>query len=322
MAKRDYYDVLGLPQTASAEDIRRAHRRLARQLHPDVNKASDAPKRFADVQEAYEVLSDERKRSIYDRAGHAGLEADAAGASQAPRQSTRRGPTYSWTNIGGGPPGASPHLDDLFDTFFGSARDDDEPARAPRKSGRAQRQRATPARHHEIAIDFMTAALGGTQPLRLDADRLAKTIDVSIPPGIDDGAQLRVRGVIEPDKADLLLTIRVRHHPVFRRGNLGAPPAGLDVSVELPITIAEATLGATVLCPTLSGKVELAVPPGSPSGRMLRLRGMGVRPPSGSPGDHYAVLRIVPPDPARLTEADRLALREIAARTPNPRDSG
>lgn len=319
MAKRDFYDVLSVPRSASAEDIRRAHRRLARQLHPDVNKSPDAARQFAAVQEAYEVLSDDHKRAVYDRAGHAGLEADAAGAQ--PKPGPRRGPTYTWSNIGGARHADVPDLDELFDTFF--AQDPDEPHEPharPKKGRRSARARAHPF-HAEIRVDFMTAALGGEQTIRLTHEGRSKTVAVTIPAGADDGSQLRVRGVFDAD-SDVLLTLRVDTHPVFRRGPHGSPPRGADVSVDVPITIAEATLGATILAPTLTGKVELVVPPGSPSGRMLRLRGLGVRPASGPPGDYYAVLRIVPPDPARLSEADRLNLREIASRSPNPRDAG
>lgn len=316
MSKRDYYDVLGVPRTASAEDIRRAHRRLVRQLHPDVNKAPDAAGTFALVQEAYEVLSEPDKRQRYDQFGHAGVHATGVGGAHKPG-------TYTWSNVGGHPahPGADFdefEVESLFESFFGGRGAPRPGAHAGRRGGRARQ-----VVERDLAVDFLTAARGGTQELRLTTPTgKPRTIEVRIPKAAPDGLQLRIAKAISESghDVDLVLTLRVQGHAVLRRSPSGGPAAGLDLYVDLPLTIAEATLGAEVPVPTLSGRVELRVPPGSGSGRMLRLRGKGLEDDSGARGDLYAVLKIVTPDAAALSDADKQALRDIASRAPNPRD--
>lgn len=312
MATTDYYEVLGVPRTASAEDIRRAHRRLARQYHPDVNKSPDAGQRFAKIQEAYEVLSDPEKRRRYDQYGHAGLNASAEAAPG--------GPSYSWSNVGG-PHHAADYdefdVESLFDTFFGARR-------GRQASGSAQARRPRHSIERDIVVDFLTAARGGSQDIRISTPGgRARSIEVRIPRAVNDGAQLRVaRAISEPGAdADLLLNVRIEPHPVFRRSATpGGPARGLDLYVDLPLTIAEATLGADVTVPTLSERVEIRVPPATASGRMLRVRGRGLEDESGTKGDLYAVVKIVPPSPADLTEAEKRMLRDIGARGPSPRD--
>src|SRR5262249_17289420 len=158
---------------------------------------------------------------------------------------------------------------------------------------------------HEITVPFMTAAKGGSEQLRVSVDGKTRTLDVTIPRGIGDGARLRVRG--GADGADVILRIKVGEHALFRRsGARGGKAEGLDLDLDVALSIAEATLGATVGAPTLDGRVELTVPPGSASGRKLRLRSRGLEDPKGAQGDWYAVVRIVAPDGQRL-EADEAA---------------
>ncbi|MBM4107947.1 MAG: J domain-containing protein [Phycisphaerae bacterium] len=316
MARRDYYEVLGVPRTASAEDIRRAHRRLVRQLHPDVNKAPDAAAQFALVQEAYEVLSEPDKRQRYDQFGHAGAHAADVGGAPGPG-------TYTWSSVGGAPGAHGADFDEfevesLFESFFGGRRGPAGGHARPRKHARS-----TQTVERDLGVDFMTAARGGTQELRLTTPTgKPRTIEVRIPRAAADGTQLRIAKAVSEGGHDvnLVLTVRVQPHPVLRRSPTGGPAAGLDLYVDLPLTIAEATLGAEVPVPTLSGRVELRVPPGSASGRMLRLRNKGLEDDSGAKGDLYAVLKIVPPDGSALSDAEQRTLRDIAARGPNPRD--
>ncbi len=321
-AKRDYYQILGVERTATEDEIRAAYRKLARKLHPDVNKAPDAQARFTEIQEAYDVLSDKEKRRAYDRFGHAG----PAGAAGRPGGGAGRGGVhYQWQSGGGsGPAGFDFDADDLgsmFDTFFGGA------ARGARGAGRAQHgRRARPVAGqdvtHTMRLDFESAARGGKRRISLLRGGDERSIEVTIPPAVRDGAKLRIRGEGHPSPTpggapgDLILTIRVEPHPVLVRGRPGDPPDSLDLSLELPLTIAEATLGCRVQVPTLDGPVDLNVPPGAASGKYLRLRERGLENAAGRRGDLYARVRVVPPDGSGLAPGEAETLRRIAERTP------
>lgn len=313
MAKRDYYQVLGVARSATADEIRKAHRKLAREFHPDVNKSPDAAKRFSEIQEAYDVLSDEKKRKQYDAFGHA--EPAPAGAN-----GPGRAGHYTWSNIGGHPDIDAEELGSMFDAFFGGRSDMGGMGAKARAGRRARAQPVeTPATEQELDIAFMTAVRGGTERLRFTVDGKARTIDVTIPRGIAHGARLRVRGGDEI--GDIILKMRIGRHPIFRR--VEHPDAnmseGLDLYLDLPLTIAEATLGAMVPVPTLESPVELTVPPGSASGRKLRLRSRGIEDAKGNRGDLYAVLKIVPPDGGGLSSQEAEQLQRIADRFPSPR---
>jgi curved DNA-binding protein len=316
MAKKDFYEVLGVARSATADEIRRAYRKLARQFHPDVNKAKDAQAKFTQVQEAYDTLSDEQKRKRYDRYGTAEPESAAAASAGQPR--------YSWTNVAGGRPGAgfdqseldSETLGSMFDAFFGG-RAEEMSGRRPRASRAAPRTRGADA-EAELEVSFLTAMRGGTERFRVTQGGKARTIDVTIPKGIADGAKLRIKGAGDSgpkEPGDLILTIRVQPHPLFKRG----AEAPLDLRLELPLTIAEATLGATVAVPTFHGLVELTIPPGTSSGQRFRLKGRGVETEAGQRGDLYVLTRIVTPAGADLPREDQDKLRAIAAQTPDPR---
>ena len=310
MAQRDYYDILGIARSASADEIKSAYRKLARKFHPDVSKAPDAERRFAEVQEAYAVLSDEQKRKLYDQFGHAGP-ASASGAG-----------AWSGGGAGGGRAGFDVDVDDLgsmFDTFFGApgAGGGFRTGRGGRTAGPAgRRPRSAAPTEVELPLSFLTAARGGKERVRLTVGGKETSLEVAIPPAVEPGARLRVRGV---DGAEVLLRVRVGGHPVFRRGEGPEAGKGLDLYLELPLTIAEATLGAKVGVPTLEGAVDLTVPPDSPSGRKLRVRGRGLKDQTGRTGDLYAVVRIVPPESGMLSSAEREALGRIAGHTPPPR---
>jgi len=323
MAKPDYYQVLGVARTATADEIRKAYRKLARQFHPDVNKSADASKKFNEVQEAYDILSDEPKRKMYDQVGHADFRPQGAGGGA---------PHYTWSNVGGG--GArnevdSEDLGSMFEAFFGGRGGNfggggmggmgGGRGRAGRRPGRATSPAESPPVETQLDVAFMTAVKGGTERLRIDAGGKVSTIDVTIPKGIADGGRLRVKG--GGGIGDVILKVRIGEHPLFRRtesrGVGGAQ--GLDLYLDLPLTIAEATLGATVPVPTLDGTLELTVPPGTASGRKLRLRGRGIEDAKGVKGDLYAIAKIAPPDGRSLTPEEAAALRGIAARFPGPR---
>jgi DnaJ-class molecular chaperone len=292
MAKRDYYDVLGVKRDASAEEIKRAYRKLAREHHPDVSKAPDAQKKFTEIQEAYATLSDETKRAQYDRFGHA-----AAGAG---------GPQWR-------PTGGSSHVEfdtedlgSVFDAFFGGGE-----SFGGFGQGRRSKARPRPAPSREVErdldVDFEMAARGGKKSVRIAHDGTSRSIDVTIPKGVGDGTKLRVRNAFggEP-RTDLILRVKIEKHALFKRD-------GLDLLLDLPLTVAEATFGAKVAVPTLDRPVELSVPPGTSGGTRLRLKGRGIEDSTGRRGDLYAEVRILAPDVSSLSDEDREALRRVGA---------
>jgi DnaJ-class molecular chaperone len=177
---------------------------------------------------------------------------------------------------------------------------------------------------HAITISFMTAALGGSEQIRMSAaDGEPNIITVKIPPGIDSGAKLRVRGKGQPgmgigsagEAGDLIITVQVGAHPYFRRD-------GLDLFIDVPVSIAEAVLGTQVTVPLITdGSVDVRIPPGTSSGQKLRVRGKGLADGKGATGDYYVVVQIIAPRPETLAPGDRAAMEELAKHLPNPRES-
>ena len=308
-APRDYYEILGVARTASADEIKAAHRRLAKKLHPDVNKAPDAAGKFNELQEAFGVLSDAEKRAAYDRFGHAGV---GSGGPPPERPGTRGGGSGGgWRNVDVG------DFSEVFSEVFGGGGFGGDFGEG-RRGGRAA---AAPAAGHDvesaIEVDFMTAALGGTRSISVGSAEGEDRFDVRIPPGIDDGGRLRLRGKGRPGRrggppGDLLLTITVHRHPWFRR-------EGLDILLDVPISIVEAALGATVQIPLLRGSVSLKVPAGTSSGSKLRVRGRGIEDAKGTKGDFYAVISIVAP--RDLSAEDRALLERVGGSLSDPRSA-
>lgn len=319
MAKpRDYYDVLGVSRNASAEEIRKAYRRLARRYHPDVNKDSDAAERFAEITGAYDVLNDPERRKTYDRFGHAGVGAGAADFGQGPFRPGGSGP---WSGRSGGFR-SGPSGFDVSD--IGSVFEEMFSARGGSPFAGAQTRPAPPVRgrnlEHKLTVSFMTAARGGKENLRLTVpgSSSTQTVNVTIPKGIETSAKLRIKGKGQPGSrgapsGDLILTIEVGAHPLFRRD-------GLDLLVDVPITISEAGRGATVSVPLLDGTAEIKVPPGASSGRKLRIKGKGIIDAKGRKGDFLAVIQIVAP--GELSPRGRELLKELAGELKNPRQTG
>ncbi len=325
MASEDYYSILGLSRNATKDEIRSAHRRLARELHPDMNKAPDAAKKFAKVQEAYDTLSDEEKRKVYDRVGHDAFVATGGapggpggpGGGGWPGSGGRRGggQTYTWTNAGGAPhsdPFNQQDIGDIFEEMFG-VRPDTPRGRARPGARRASAQRPEPPDdiEQEVVIPFDLMLTGGKWDVTTPSN---ETIEVSVPRGVSDNARLRLRGKggrsRTGETGDLLLRIRVAPHPRYER-------SGNDITATLPLSIVEATLGAKVAVRTPGdGSVDLTIPPGTPSGAKLRIRGKGVETAKGQRGDFYAVAKIVPPKD--LSDDDRAALEALGERIGHP----
>jgi len=349
-SKRDYYEVLGVPRHTSADELKRAYRRLARQYHPDVNQSADAEERFKEINEAYEVLSDEQKRTAYDRFGHAGVQGPA-------------GPGY--TGFGGF--GFEDFFEDVFSGFgMGSRR---RARRGPRRGANLQ---------VDLKISFEEAAFGcdkeievmrhetctrcqgsgaepGTQPVRCPqcngtgevrqvqqsilgsfvnvstcprcrgegeivttpcsqchghkVVQVPRTLSVKIPPGVDDGMRVRLAGEGEPGayggpSGNLYVVLSVEPHRYFRRRDS-------NVLVELAINIAQAALGDEIAVPTLDGDVSLKIPAGTQSGKVFRLRGMGIpRLRRNGRGDQLVIVQVTVP--TRLTDEQQELFQQLS----------
>jgi len=305
MAKRDYYEVLGLRRDATDAQIKAAYRKAARKHHPDVNKASDSAEKFREATEAYEALSDPQKRRMYDQFGHAG-----AGMKPGMRPGGAGAP--AWGSGGGA---EAFHFEDIFGSaggsgFAGMGLDDilnalrGRSSRGGRRGGYPPAQRGGDLEYH-LTLDFMQAVRGVTTAVRIQDSRGGgQTINVKIPAGVHEGSRVRLQGKGQAGGAgpgDLYIVTHVGEHPYFRRD-------GDDIYVELPISVVEAVLGAKVDAPTIDGMSTVTIPPGSGSGRKLRLRGKGVPSASGGPGrgDEYVVLKIVAPQNVSPRGADML----------------
>ena len=280
---RDPYETLGVARTASADEIKKAYRQLAKKLHPDLNPGNaKAAAQFKEVSGANDLLSDPDKRARFDRG-----EIDASGAE------VRRRPSYrSYAESPGGAKytgGIDP--EEIFEEFFSGRQ------RGSARSGSGFRG-GFKARGADVAyemkVDFLDAARGAKRRLTLPD---GKTLDVTIPPGSHDGQQLRLKGQGTPGlgggtAGDAYIQIEVGSHPHFKR-------EGADIHLELPVTLTEAASGAKITVPTIDGTVAMSIPRGSNTGSTLRLKGKGVPDREGSGrGDQYVHLKVVLPDAA------------------------
>lgn len=302
MKFKDYYEVMGLPKDASADDIKRTYRKLARKFHPDVSKEADAEARFKEVGEAYEVLRDPEKRRAYDQLGsryHEGQEFR---------------PPPDWDFEFSTRTADHEAFSDFFEQLFGGMG-----AHGARRGFQMAGHNTTA----QVSITLEEAFSGATRSLMLETSEAdehgrarpkTKQLNVKIPAGVMDGQQIRLAGQGEPgigggQAGDLLLNVRIAPHRYFRVD-------GRDVFLDLPITPWEAALGGKVRIPTLAGRVDLQVPKGSQAGRELRLKGKGL--PGKPPGDLRVILKIVIPDAA--TADDEALYQRMAEQMPmNPR---
>ncbi|MET7902829.1 DnaJ C-terminal domain-containing protein [Streptomyces sp. NPDC005355] len=310
---RDYYEVLGVSRGASQDEIQQAFRKLARKYHPDVNKDPQAEERFKDLNEAYSVLSDPKTRARYDRFGEDFRKIpedweERVGAGVGGAGGGFRG----WTTSGDGDRvrfvrgfgddvgGGGVDFEDLFSSFFGGGV-------GGRGGGRIDIPGAD--QEAELPLTVEDAYHGGRRTVTLAGPSGQRSFEVDVPPGVVDGQRIRLagqggRGTGDAPAGDLYLRVRILPHPRFRLD-------GRNIHVQLPVAPWEAALGATVPVPTPGGTAKVTVPPGSSSGRRLRLRGEGMPNPRGPNGDLYAEIRIVVPP--ELTDRERQLFEELAA---------
>jgi curved DNA-binding protein len=306
---KDYYAIMGVGREATADELKRVYRRLARKYHPDVSKEPDAEARFKEIGEAYEALRDPEKRAAYDALGQ-----------RKPGEEFRPPPDWGFDFAqAAGAAGHGAHAgdySDFFESLFGGLG-----------GGGAARGRGFRARGFDTTAQIdvtLEEAYGGAsrnvsmQRLEPDAQGRpqpkARELTIRIPAGVTDGQRVRVPAQGEPGigggtPGDLILEVRHAPHRWFRA-------EGRDIWLELPVTPWEAALGETVRVPTLGGRVDVRVPKGSQAGRQLRLKGRGL--PGNPPGDQFVVLKIVTP-PADTPAAEAL-YQEMADSLPmNPR---
>jgi len=283
--EKDFYKTLGVDKKAGADEIKKKYRALARDLHPDKTKGDAAKEdKFKAVSEAYEILSDEKKRAEYDEA----RSLYERGGFRPP-QGGGQGADFS-DMFGGGNP------QDIFANLFGGGG-----RRGPRKGQDLQT---------EATISFRESVFGTTLDLRLATDRgLAQNISARVPVGVNDGAKIRVKGkgaAGEAGPGDLFILLTVKPHPIFSR-------AGENLTLNLPVTFTEAALGADIKVPTLSGDdVTVRIAPGTSNGRTLRVKGRGIVKGSTT-GDLLVTIQVQVPQ--RVDEKAAEALKQFAEAT-------
>jgi curved DNA-binding protein len=318
---RDYYEALGVPRTADAAEIQRAFRTQARRYHPDVNSDPAAEERFKELNEAYSVLSDPKSRARYDRFGPDFRqipedmdERVGAGGFAGAGAGRGRGPFGGWSAPRGGPQGwtepdfgsAGVSVEDLFGDLFGG------------RTGRGGGPMPGADQEAELTLSLIDAFRGGHRRVVLGAGDGERAYDVRIPAGVTDGQRIRLAGEGGRGRGgragDLYLRVRIAPDPRYRL-------VGRDIHTDLPVTPWEAALGATVPVTGPGGTTKVHVPPGTSTGRRLRLRGEGLPNARGAAGDLYAEVKVAtPPSP---TARERELFEELAAVSSfDPRRSG
>lgn len=298
----DYYQLLGVPRTASVEEIQKAYRKQARKYHPDLHADKDddekkkATQKFQQIQQAYDVLSDPEKRKMYDQFGpqFEQMGGNPFGGGGGAGGNPFGGGQIDLSQLFGG--GGAGGFEDIFRQMGGNA------------GGGGGRRGPAPATkgqdiEQEITVPFAIAVLGGKHQVSIKRSGKAERIDVSIPVGIESGKKIRLRGQGRPGQGgppgDLLISVKVAGHPRYAR-------KGLHLMVDVPITVREAAGGAKVDLPTPHGTVALTVPAGTSSGKTLRLKGMGIKGKEKS-GDLLATLQISIPEAVSADDLELLS---------------
>jgi molecular chaperone DnaJ len=301
---KDFYEILGVAKSATADEIKKAYRKLALQYHPDRNPGPDGEERFKEIGEAYSVLSDPSKRAEYDRLKEAVRSGAGAGFPGGGFPENFRATDFGF--------GEEFDVEDLLQQIFGGG------ARSGGFNiGFGARPRARRGRDVEtnVTLSFDEAATGAERKVRFDLPAGRREVTVRIPAGVTDGARIRARGQGEGgdrggEAGDLYVRVNVAPHPVFGR-------RGKDITLTLPVTFAEAALGADVKVPTLNGPVKLKIPAGTSSGKTFRLRGRGIKHADGSEGDILATVQVAVPQ--KLSKKQRELVQQLAESDESPR---
>lgn len=298
----DYYKLLGVARSASADEIQKAYRKQARKFHPDLHVDKDEREKkrllqkFQAIQQAYDTLSDAKKRQMYDQFG-SGYEQMGGGGNP-------------FGGAGGNPFGGAGGID-LSSLFGGGGGFEEMFGGGNAGRGRAQPPAKGSDVEQEITVPFAVAVKGGKHQLSVSRSGKSETLDVSIPAGIESGKKIRLRGQGSPgagQRGDMLVTVKVAGHPVYAR-------KGLNLLVDVPITILEAVQGAKIDLPTPHGTLVLTVPAGTSSGKTLRLKGMGIKTKDRS-GDLLVTLQVSVPE--ETSEQDLETLKQLSEAWSNP----
>lgn len=305
MAKRDYYDILGVSRTASAEELKKAYRKLAMKYHPDKNPGDKvAEDKFKELTEAYSVLSDEKNRQMYDQFGHSGVGNQGfGGAGGNPFGGSGGFHQSDYANV---------NFNDIFGDIFGDVFGGGPSAGGFRSSGPRQKRAARGSDlRYTLNISFEEAASGTEKVISFSRQKGSKEesakLSVKVPPGVKEGQRLKLTG--EGDKSsaglagDLYVIIHLLEHPLFKREDS-------DVLLDLPVTYTDALLGTQAEVVTLSGRVQLKIPAGTNTGQILRLKGKGF-PKMGAMGSGDMLVRIVVDIPTHLSARQKEIIEEL-----------
>jgi len=308
---KDYYQVLGVPRGASPDEIKKAYRRLAKQYHPDLHKGDkSAEERFKDISEAYNVLSDPEQRKKYDVFSQAGFGGAGPGFGGAQWEQTGGPQGFDYRQVDFG------DLGDLFSDLFemGGVR------RGPKRGVRWEQRSAGPEApvngqntYADLDVGFEEAVAGTERKISIRRGDKVERLTVKVPAGVDNGSKVRISGKGQPGfgggrAGDLYLRIHVNPHKDFWREDA-------DIYTEVPITIFDAVLGATVQVPTLGGSAKMKIPAGTGGGQKFRIKGKGA-PKLGEKGkgDQYVMVKIVPPK--KLSSDAKKAFESLAKEYP------
>ncbi|KHD87286.1 MAG: molecular chaperone DnaJ [Bdellovibrio sp. ArHS] len=315
MSKKDLYSTLGVSRSASAEEIKKAYRKLAIQYHPDKNPGDKkAEEKFKEISQAYDVLSDAKKREMYDQFGHAGAQGFGGGAG--PGGFGGAGGFGGFGGFGnqggaGGASGGDPFQDifgDVFGEIFGNARG------GAGARGRRQQAKGTDLRY-TLNISFEDSALGAEKVISFVRQKGGKEetakLSVNVPAGVKEGQRLKLAGEGDApagaSAGDLYVIINIQEHPLFKRHEN-------DVILDLPIVYTDAILGTNIEVPTLTGKAMIRIPPGTHSGQTFRLKGKGF-PKLGGFGSGDMLVKVLVDTPHHISARQKELIEELAKST-------